>query len=60
MGKGFSCETCNNYVFDEEEECYFCIQDMDEDDYYRVYTGGFKECPYYVSGDEYKVVRHQM
>lgn len=60
MSAGFSCESCNNYVYDEEEEVYVCMQDMDEDDYYRVYTNNFKECPYYRNGDEYQVVRHQM
>ena len=33
---------------------------LDEDDYGRLLTRGFKECPYYKDGDEYKVVRHQM
>lgn len=56
----YACEDCNNYVYDEDEEAYICVQDMDEDDFYRVMNNKFKECPYYRSGDEYKVVRHQM
>jgi hypothetical protein len=54
------CDTCSNYVYDEDWECYTCMVNMDEDDYYRVMTGGNKECPYYQDNDEYKVVRHQM
>jgi hypothetical protein len=33
---------------------------MDEDDMARMMQSAVKECPYYRSGDEYKVVRHQM
>ena len=43
--------------FDEE---YVCDVNMDEDDYGRLVSKGFTECPYYKDGDEYKVVRHQM
>ena len=47
--KGTSCEYCANYTYDEE-----C------DEYYRFVSSDYKECPYYRSGDEDKVVRHQM
>ena len=60
MSSGFACEDCNNYVYDEDEEAYICVQDMDEDDFYRVMLGKFRDCPYYRPGDEYRVVRHQM
>ncbi len=55
-----ACEYCNNYVYDEEDECYYCEMDMDEDDLSRLYSSQYKECPYFVNGDEYLVVRHQM
>ena len=55
-----ACEYCNNFVWDEEDEEYYCEMDMDEDDYGRMMAGGNKECPYYQDNDEYKVVRHQM
>lgn len=55
-----ACDDCNNFVYDEDEECYICTQDIDEDDFYRISAKKFRECPYYRSGDEYKVVRHQM
>lgn len=54
------CETCAYYSYDEDYEEYVCDVNMDEDDYGRLLTRGFKECPYYKDGDEYKVVRHQM
>ena len=42
-----SCDSCANYVYDE-------------DDLYRFLGSRCKECPYYKYGDEYAVVRHQM
>ena len=48
-----ACEYCNNLVWDEEDEQYYCDMDMDEDDYVRLVTGHYSECPYFVNGDEY-------
>jgi len=33
---------------------------MDEDDMARFLQSSYKNCPYFKSGDEYQVVRHQM
>ena len=41
-------------------EGYVCDVDMDEDDYARLLSSSYKQCPYYQSNDEYKIVRHQM
>lgn len=60
MKNRISCETCSNYIYDEDEEGYICVQSMDEDDFYRVSAGGFKNCPFYSLDDEYKIVRKQM
>lgn len=54
------CEECNNYMYDDEEECYVCDMNLDEDDMYKFLTGNNKDCPYYQSDNEYEVVRHQM
>ncbi len=54
------CDLCNNYVYDEEEEAWFCEVSMDEDDLGRFMSGGYKECPYFQSANEYEVVKHQM
>ena len=60
MGNGYNCDSCRNYVYDEEEDSYDCMIDMDEDDYARLVSGTHKGCPYYDGDDEYRVVRHQM
>ncbi len=65
MGKGKkkpqgACEQCNNYVYDEDYECYVCEMDLDEDEMARFLADNFRDCPYYQPGDEYLVVRKQM
>jgi len=60
MAEVTSCDTCNNYVYDEDYECYVCEQDLDEDEMYRFLTSTSFSCPYYQSDNEYLVVRHQM
>lgn len=49
-----------NFVYDEEDECYVCDMNLDEDDMVRFLTGTFDNCPYYQLDNEYLVVRHQM
>lgn len=55
-----SCDTCAYLEYDEDDEAYYCSVDMDEDDFVRLSQSGYKACPYYTDGDEYKVVRHQL
>lgn len=55
-----NCETCVNYVYDEDYECYICEQDLDEDEMGKFLSSSFDNCPYYRLDDEYRVVRHQM
>lgn len=57
---GNMCDSCVNYVYDEEEDWEYCAVDMDEDDYVRLVTSPRKVCPFYRNDDEYAVVRHQM
>ncbi len=57
---GSNCETCVNYVYDEDYDYYVCDMDLDEDEMYKFLTSSFSECPYYRLYDEYKVVRRQM
>ena len=47
-----SCDFCAYNEYDEEDEAYYCSVNMDEDDMARFVQSN--------SGDEYKVVRHQM
>lgn len=55
-----NCEECSNYEYDEDYECYTCAVDLDEDEMARFLSNTNQGCPYYQSGDEYRIVRHQM
>lgn len=55
-----NCESCMNYIYDEDYECYICEIDLDEDEMGKFLTGCFQNCPYYQVNDEYKIVRRQM
>lgn len=54
-----SCETCSNYVYDEDWEEYSCMINLDEDEYARFLSGTNYACPYYRLDDEYKIARKQ-
>ena len=34
-----NCESCVNYVYDEDYECYTCLVNLDEDEMYRFVNG---------------------
>jgi hypothetical protein len=55
-----NCDMCAYYGYDEDDECYYCEADMDEDDMVRIMERHYKSCPFYRNGDEYVVVRHQI
>jgi hypothetical protein len=55
-----NCDMCAHYVYDEEDDFYECLVNMDEDDFARFIARGYDNCPYFQLDDEYKVVRHQM
>ncbi len=55
-----SCDSCVNYVYKEEDDCYYCLVNLDEDEMVRFLTDTQKSCPYYRLDDEYGVVRHQI
>ena len=54
------CESCVNYVYDEDYECECCTVNMDEDELVRFMQDSHYSCPYYRLDDEYAVVRKQM
>ncbi len=54
------CDMCANYAYDEEFDEYYCVVELDEDEYYRYISDRSVSCPYYKNGDEYAVVKHQM
>lgn len=55
-----SCESCSNYVYDEDYGYYICEADLDEDDMARFLSSQEFACPYYQLNDEYRIVRKQM
>ncbi|WP_167958115.1 DUF6472 family protein [Anaerosporobacter faecicola] len=55
-----NCESCSNYVYDEDYECYICEVNLDEDEMVRFLQDRHFSCPYYQLDDEYKIVRKQM
>ena len=54
------CDDCAYYAYDEDYEEYNCEMDLDEDEMAKFLSCSDFECPYYVAGDEYLVVRHQL
>ena len=40
-----NCETCTNYVYDEDYDCYVCMVNLDEDEMYRFLSGTNYACP---------------
>ena len=55
-----SCEYCGNYAYDEENDYYVCVVNLDEDEMVRFLSGRDFAGPYYQPGDEYRIVRKQM
>ena len=53
------CDTCFNYIYDEEDETYECSMELDQDEMEYFLSGSYRNCPYYQPGDEYKIVRKQ-
>lgn len=54
------CESCGNYMYDEEYGYYICDVNLDEDEMMRFMTSSMHACPYYQLDDEYRIVRKQM
>ena len=55
-----SCDSCMYYEYDEDYECYVCGVNLDEDEMGRFLSNTMYQCPYYQSGDEYRIVRKQI
>ena len=55
-----SCDFFFFFEYDEKDEEYYCAVSTDEGDMARFVQSNYKECPFFKSGDEYLVVRHQM
>lgn len=54
-----NCEDCWNYNYDDETDEYYCSQDIDEDEWYRIHTHYQGRCPYFRQADDYYTARRQ-
>ena len=54
-----NCEDCWNYNYDDETDEYYCSQDIDEDEWYRIQTYRKGVCPYFREADDYYLPRRQ-
>ncbi len=54
-----NCESCQNYVWDDDLGVQVCMANLDEDEYLRFLQSSYDNCPFYQLYDEYKMVRHQ-
>ena len=59
MSTATSCDTCRNYVYDEDYEYYVCEMDLDEDEMERFLRSANNACPFYRRGDDYETARRQ-
>lgn len=57
--QSFNCEDCENYIYDEMYDSYYCDMNLDEDEMLRFMTGTIYNCPHYRPDDEYRIVRKQ-
>lgn len=60
MIKQGNCESCLNYVYDEEYECYTCLVDLDEDEMENFMRENTSACPFFRFDNEYKTVNKQI
>ncbi|MDE5570006.1 MAG: hypothetical protein K2I82_05070 [Ruminococcus sp.] len=54
-----NCESCTNYVYDEDYDCYVCMVNLDEDEMAKFIQGTNYSCSYYRLDDEYGIVHRQ-
>ena len=60
MSKQGNCESCLNYVYDEEYECYTCLVDLDEDEMENFMRENTAGCPFFRFDNEYNTVNKQI
>lgn len=54
-----SCECCAYYYYDDEQDCYCCEVNLDEDEMCRFLSCKQDACPYFMYFDEYDLARKQ-
>ncbi len=60
MSGSVNCESCSNFIYDEEYDYYVCGANLDEDEMEHFLRKTVRNCPYYSYQDEYKIVRKQI
>lgn len=55
-----NCESCLNYIYDDEYDCYDCGVSLDEDEMGHMLGDSHYSCPFFQYNDEYKIVRKQI
>ena len=55
-----NCESCFNYIYDEDYDCYECQINLDEDDMVRFLRNADFCCPHFQFNNEYKIVNKQI
>ncbi len=53
------CEQCSYFVYDEQDEEYYCTVNLDEDEMYQFMSQSKDSCKFFNLYDEYKLVRKQ-
>ncbi len=53
------CDDCMYYIYDEQDECYYCSINLDEDEAEKFMQRNDSLCPYFRFYDEYKMVKKQ-
>ena len=53
------CENCMYYDYDEDNEEYYCMVDLDQDDYERFLRQAQNHCPMFRFCDDYTLARKQ-
>ena len=59
MSDNKCCEMCSRYVYDDEDDCYYCTAYFDEDEAEKIFSVSGAGCPYFDGYDEYKILRKQ-
>jgi len=54
-----SCEHCEHYCYDAEEDVYYCDVSLDEDEMELYLRGTNQSCGFFKLYDEYKMVEKQ-
>lgn len=55
-----NCDTCAYNVYDEDDACYYCEANMDEDDAVRMMERQYRACPFYAHGRPKEICQQKL